>query len=77
MNINLGNLLFSFQGRANRGKYWLAVAIYILASVILALLGLALGPDSISLSLLNAVISIGTFISSIAVAIKRLHDRDR
>jgi uncharacterized membrane protein YhaH (DUF805 family) len=77
MNVNLGNLLFSFQGRINRAKFWLAIVIYLVASLILSTLGLVLGPDSLALSLLNMVIGIASLISGIAVGIKRLHDRNR
>jgi uncharacterized membrane protein YhaH (DUF805 family) len=76
-NINLENLLFGFEGRINRGKYWLAILLYVIASVIVALVGVALGADSVAAALLNAVVGIGTFISGIAVGIKRLHDRNR
>jgi len=75
--MNLGNLLFSFEGRINRAKYWLAVLIYVVASVIVAMFGIALGQDSIAVALLNAIVGIGSFISGIMVGIKRLHDRDR
>jgi uncharacterized membrane protein YhaH (DUF805 family) len=35
----LVGLLFSYRGRINRGKYWLAVAIYIGISIVLSAIG--------------------------------------
>lgn len=75
--MNWGSLLFSFEGRINRAKYWLAVLVYVVLSVLLSVVGLAIGADSITFSALNMIIGIGTFISGIAVGVKRLHDRNR
>jgi uncharacterized membrane protein YhaH (DUF805 family) len=75
--MNLGSLLFGFQGRINRAKYWLAALVYFVLWVVLGALGLAAGPDSIVFSLVNMVVGIGTFISNIAVGVKRLHDRNK
>src|SRR5690348_12868239 len=36
---NIVGLLFSYQGRINRGKYWLAILIYIAVSIVLAAVG--------------------------------------
>jgi glycine/D-amino acid oxidase-like deaminating enzyme len=36
--MNFMNLLFSYQGRINRGKFWLAVLAYVIISIVLALL---------------------------------------
>jgi uncharacterized membrane protein YhaH (DUF805 family) len=36
---NIVGLLFSYQGRINRGKYWLAVLIYIAISVVVTAIG--------------------------------------
>src|SRR5216683_522853 len=57
------SLLFSFRGRINRAKYWLAVLAFVVAGV--------------AFQLLSFVVNLAIFIASIAVAIKRLHDRDR
>ena len=76
-SMDLGNLFFGFSGRLNRGKYWLAVVVFVVISAIMSALDLALGPDSISAALLNAIVGIVTFISGLAVGIKRLHDRDK
>ena len=41
--MNVGHLLFGFQGRINRAKFWLAALIYFV--VIFAAVGLAIAFD--------------------------------
>src|SRR3954453_527657 len=82
-------LLFSFTGRINRGKYWLAALIYVAVwttfiAVSLVWLG-GLNIDNL-LSFAGAALLIwlvglmllflGTW-SGLAVGVKRLHDRDK
>ena len=74
--MDLGNLLFSFEGRINRGKFWLAVLIYIAVSIVVGILAFASGSDTTA-TLLTSVINLVTFVSGLFVAIKRLHDRDK
>jgi uncharacterized membrane protein YhaH (DUF805 family) len=74
--MDWGNLLFSFQGRINRAKFWLAVLVYIVASIVTGIIGFASGSDALAM-LLNSIVSLVTFVSGIFVAIKRLHDRDK
>jgi uncharacterized membrane protein YhaH (DUF805 family) len=71
--MNLINLLFTFQGRINRAKWWLAVLIAVIASVVMLFLFVipVLG------ALLALAIIIGMFVSGLAVGIKRLHDRNK
>ncbi|HEY6717870.1 MAG TPA: DUF805 domain-containing protein [Reyranella sp.] len=83
------NLLFGFQGRTNRAKFWLvALAIVVIEIILLAIFGanavmisddpqkaLAdMGPVT-SIVLLIFVVA-ATWIS-IAVGIKRFHDRNK
>jgi uncharacterized membrane protein YhaH (DUF805 family) len=70
--MNFGTLLFSFQGRLNRAKYWLAVLIYVVASMIGNVLDYAMG-----FTILGFIISLVVLVSSIGVGIRRLHDRDK
>ncbi|NVN85543.1 MAG: DUF805 domain-containing protein [Rhodopseudomonas sp.] len=83
------NLLFSFNGRINRGKYWLAILIYsiawtVFAVVLFAWLG-GVNPDNLfslaggALGLWAAglVLTVGCTWSGLATGIKRLHDRDK
>lgn len=85
--MSLTTLLFSFQGRINRGKYWLATLIYVLASIIFALVIFAvIGPASLDDSTNPAGVLVASGLglalfalcawSSLATGIKRLHDRD-
>ena len=71
--MNLMGLLFSFEGRINRGKFWLAVLAYVIISIVLALLLII----PILGWLLAGVGYIGMIVSGIFVAIKRLHDRNK
>jgi uncharacterized membrane protein YhaH (DUF805 family) len=70
------SLLFSFRGRINRAKYWLAVLAFVVAGLVLGLIGWVMG-NGVAFQLLSFVVNLAIFIASIAVAIKRLHDRDR
>jgi len=74
--MDLGNLLFSFEGRINRGKFWLAVLIYVIATIVVGVIAFVIPSDTLGTAL-NALVSLFTFISGIFVAIKRLHDRNR
>jgi uncharacterized membrane protein YhaH (DUF805 family) len=74
--MNIGHLLFSFQGRINRAKYWLAILIYVIVNLVMAALGQVAG-DSIAFQLLSLIIGVVIFISGLAVGVKRLHDRDK
>lgn len=82
-------LLFSFEGRINRGKYWFAILIYMLmwfafAAAVITWLG-GLDTDNLFsiaggglLIWLGAIVLaiVGTW-SGFATGIKRLHDRDK
>ena len=74
--MNFGQLLFGFTGRINRGKYWLAALIYFIIGLVMATIGY-FAEEAPAFQALNAVVSIGTLISSIGVGIRRLHDRDK
>jgi uncharacterized membrane protein YhaH (DUF805 family) len=73
--MDLGNLLFKFGGRIGRGEFWLAWLGYVIVGLVLNIVG-ALS-DSMTLSALSSMITIVIFVSSIAVGIKRLHDRNK
>ncbi len=82
-------LLFSFSGRLNRAKYWLAFLIGATISAvcigILAVLmnGLRMGvygeaPGGImAVVAVMVIVLIVVFCSSLAIAFKRLHDRNK
>jgi uncharacterized membrane protein YhaH (DUF805 family) len=82
-------LLFSFNGRINRGKYWLAVLIYIIVWTVfiagsLIWLGglnfenlLSLAGAGLMIWLIGFILLVAGTWSGLAVGIKRLHDRDK
>src|SRR5215510_14620518 len=71
--MSVVQLLFGFSGSINRAKYWLTVLISCLVLIVFVI---AL-PPVFGLALVILVVPIATIIvSSIAVGIKRLHDRD-
>jgi uncharacterized membrane protein YhaH (DUF805 family) len=82
--MDFSSLLFGFQGRINRAKYWLAVLIYVVAMIIvgavLALSFWASGSGAIItmfFGLIALIVYIAMIVSGIAVGSKRLHDRDK
>jgi uncharacterized membrane protein YhaH (DUF805 family) len=82
------DLLFGFHGRANRAKFWLvALGILVLEAIIFAALGgttaMSADPEQ-ALANIGPVAGIVLFVFgvvalwvSIAVAIKRYHDRNK
>jgi uncharacterized membrane protein YhaH (DUF805 family) len=77
--MDIGTLLFSFEGRLNRAKYWLAVLTYFVAAIILALLGFMadqiVGGVGLIYGIVGTVVYVALLFSGVAVGIKRLHDR--
>jgi uncharacterized membrane protein YhaH (DUF805 family) len=73
-NIDWVNLLFGFSGRINRAKFWIAVLVYVIVNIVMSLIQYALGSFG---AILAGLVAIAIFISGIAVALKRLHDRNR
>jgi uncharacterized membrane protein YhaH (DUF805 family) len=82
-------LLFSFQGRINRGKYWLAVLIYMVVwTVFIAAIFMWIGKlnldnlfsiagGALLFWLIGFILFIAGTWSGLAVGVKRLHDRDK
>ena len=82
------DLLFGFHGRANRAKFWLvALGIFVIEVIIFAALG---GTTAMSTDPQQAMANIGPGVGivlfvfgivalwiSIAVAVKRYHDRNK
>jgi uncharacterized membrane protein YhaH (DUF805 family) len=87
--MNWTTLLFSFNGRINRGKYWLAVLIYLavwttfIAGSLVWLGGLnfdnllSLAGAGLMIWLIGFILFVAGTWSSLAVGVKRLHDRDK
>lgn len=74
--MDLINLLFGFQGRINRSKYWLAVVIWLVIWCVLVALLLLTEFSAVAIGL-AVIVLIPSTVSGIAVGIKRLHDRDK
>jgi uncharacterized membrane protein YhaH (DUF805 family) len=84
----MSNLLFSVQGRANRAKFWLvALGILVVEVILFALIlgGAAMSgdPEQIAAAMgpvasivVLIFVAVATWIS-IAVAVKRYHDRNK
>ena len=73
--MNVGYLLFGFQGRINRAKFWLAALIYFIVAG--AATAVAFMFESFDWVTVAMVILLVVLISSVAVGVKRLHDRGK
>jgi uncharacterized membrane protein YhaH (DUF805 family) len=76
-------LLFSFEGRINRGKYWLAVLILTLVYIAFGIVfGIfyAVAGETVG-AIIGAIAGLVALVvgiwGSLATAIKRLHDREK
>lgn len=69
---------FDFSGRSSRAEYWYFTALIWFVSLLILLGQLALGQAVESvLTVVNALFGLVTFIPSMAVAVRRLHDINR
>jgi uncharacterized membrane protein YhaH (DUF805 family) len=73
-------LLTSFDGRINRGKFWAGVGVLMAGAIIAALidnlLGITFSPE-IPYGPVYAIYALASLYCSIAVGVKRWHDRDK
>ena len=74
--MNQWTFFFGFRGRINRAKYWLALLILFTADVALTLLGRAVGGGT-TFQVVSHAVNLAIFISTLALGVKRMHDRDR
>jgi len=74
--MNWGHLFFNFSGRINRAKYWIAMLVYSAIYIVLTVAGYATGNGAIYQAV-NGMLNIVILISSLAVGVKRLHDRNK
>jgi uncharacterized membrane protein YhaH (DUF805 family) len=73
--MSIGTLLFSFRGRINRMPYWLvSLAMLIVMAAVFVLVGFSGVWQSAVLLLLLLIPSIWI---GVALAVKRLHDRNK
>ncbi len=74
-NIDWAELLFKFDGRINRGKFWLGiVAIWAVLWLIAIVAGMT---NSSILWTIFGLLSLLVIWPSLALSIKRWHDRDK
>jgi uncharacterized membrane protein YhaH (DUF805 family) len=74
--MDWGNLFFKFDGRINRGKFWIAALVYAVLDLTLVIIGYLLDENG-AFQAINGMLGIVILISAIAVGIKRLHDRNK
>jgi len=74
--VDTVTFFFDFRGRINRARYWLALLIFLIVDVVLSLIGLAVG-KGLTFQVVSYGLNLAMFLSTIALSIKRLHDRDR
>jgi len=68
----------TFAGRASRSEYWWYTLFVVLASVATSMLDVTLfGFEEADARPFNTTFSVITFIPSIAVTVRRLHDKNR
>jgi uncharacterized membrane protein YhaH (DUF805 family) len=65
-----------FSGRASRSEYWYWVLFTIIGGFATGILDYAMFPDANG-SPLNGIFDLITFLPSLGIAIRRLHDIDR
>jgi uncharacterized membrane protein YhaH (DUF805 family) len=83
-------LLFSFDGRINRAKFWLValaanVVVLVLFGILMAATGMSIGPDGTptmgSAGIVGGVIAAVLYIAllwiGLALGVKRYHDRNK
>jgi uncharacterized membrane protein YhaH (DUF805 family) len=72
-------LLTSFEGRINRGKFWAAVGVMFVVSVVAILIDMMFGTfdPEIGLGLVSGIWSLATIFFGLAIYTKRWHDRDK
>jgi len=74
--MDWGHLFFKFDGRVNRARFWIAALVFAVINVVLAILGYVMD-QSVVFQALNSMLGIVILIASIAVGVKRLHDRNK
>jgi uncharacterized membrane protein YhaH (DUF805 family) len=74
--MDWGHLFFGFSGRVNRAKFWIAVLVYAIVTIIVGVVSY-LADESTAVQAIGGIVNLVVFISGLAVGVKRLHDRDK
>jgi uncharacterized membrane protein YhaH (DUF805 family) len=75
--MNLSTMLFSFTGRINRARYWLAVLAVGVVGMLVVVLEIALRAYPATMIAIGVAVVLALAWINLAVSIKRLHDRDK
>lgn len=76
--MDFGYLLTSFEGRINRKPFWLSILILVVAMIVLVvIIGSIVGFTSKAYNWVGFILQLLVLYPSLALMIKRLHDRDR
>ena len=88
--FSIMNYLFSFGGRINRAKYWAFIGLTILYSFVLGAVSSIFAPAipdpadpsagqtaGVIVALLELALFLPYLVASLAVSVKRWHDRDK
>jgi uncharacterized membrane protein YhaH (DUF805 family) len=75
--MSFSTILFSFTGRLNRAPYWLASAAVVVAVLICIGIAFAIDRATPAKVVLFLLLFVALIWITLALAIKRLHDRDK
>ncbi len=64
-----------FDGRSARSEYWLFALFCVITNFLVGIIAGVLG-DTLG-SIVSLIVSLGLFVPSLSVAVRRLHDTDR
>jgi uncharacterized membrane protein YhaH (DUF805 family) len=81
-NIDWKHLLFEFDGRINRGKFWAGiVGVWAISLVLWILIGIAVAINSAAIWVILGILAVAVYVGLIwmglAISIKRWHDRGK
>lgn len=67
----------TFSGRASRSEFWWFMLFVVLVSIVLSVIDVVIFEPEESLSPLSDLFSLATFLPTLSVTSRRLHDIDR
>ena len=76
--MDWNHLYTNFDGRISRQPFWIGTLVLWAASIALSILArIIVGSASTAMMLIQLVIGLAFLVPSLAVAVKRFHDRDK
>ena len=76
-DLSLSEVLFSFKGRIGRKPYWLFFLAFMVAMFVVVGVLAAIGMSETSMSIIAVLLYIPAIWMSLAIQVKRWHDRDK